>query len=439
MIASFKRLTRTAAISLLAAGMLAAGSAVQAADSNQLAWAPNRDDAIIIDGVPSAMLPQESSLSKSLQMQRPRALSRPMPMRSRTYMTEVPIATETLPAITGTPVGPDGLPVPPGSATYYDPAGGMISADDATGDPACNSCCSLFGPCGGCSGCNGGRGVCCWIPICIFIPRPPKDGLEFFGGVQGFTGPANRGGSGSFGFHEGFNWGLPLGGFMAYQFGANWTQSNFDGSFLTPDTRNQLFVTAGLFRRVDWGLQGGVVVDYLHDAWDYNADLLQLRGELSWLYGGSNEIGFWFTTRLNDANNITLNLPTFRDQTGNVTSAPGTASLVVNDIYAFFFRRTFASGGQGRLFGGLSGRGQGLVGADATLPISPNWSLRSNFIYAAPRSGSSDTDPHFMQESWNVGISLVWTPCPRCPGVPNYCRPLFNVADNGSFLTRLVR
>src|SRR4051794_27796315 len=399
MIARRNRTIHTAAMSLLAAGMLAAGGSVQAADPNQLAWAPNRDDAIIIDGVPSAMLPQDSALSKSLQAQRPRSLARPMPMRSRTYMTEAPMATETLPMITGTPRGPDGLPVAPGAEEYYDPTG-MISADGATGDACCNSCCSLFGPCGSC---NGGRGVCCWIPICIFIPRPPKDGLEFFGGVQGFTGPANRGGSGSFGFHEGFNWGLPLGGFMAYQFGANWTQSNFDGSFLTPDTRNQLFLTGGLYRRVDWGLQGGVVVDYLHDAWDYNADLLQLRGELSYLYCGCNEIGFWFTAGLNNADNLTMNLPTFRDQTGNVASAPGTASLVVNDIYAFFFRRTFASGGQGRLFGGFTSHSQGLVGGDATLPINPNWSLRSNFIYAAPSGGNSDTDPRFAQESWNIG------------------------------------
>jgi hypothetical protein len=39
----------------------------------------------------------------------------------------------------------------------------------------------------------------------------------------------------------------------------------------------------------------------------------------------------------------------------------------------------------------------------------------------------------------NVGVSLVWTPCPRPACGPNYSRPLFNVADNGSFLTRLLR
>src|SRR5438874_13180462 len=137
------------------------------------------------------------------------------------------------------------------------------------GDDCCAGC--------GLSGCGlgrwCGRGRCMWVPLCIFLPLPPLDGLELYTGVQGFTGPANRGGSGSFGFHEGFNWGLPIGGFMAGQFGANFTQSNFDGNYLTNATRDQTFLTGGLYRRVDWGFQGGLVVDYLHDDWDYAADL----------------------------------------------------------------------------------------------------------------------------------------------------------------------
>jgi len=254
--------------------------------------------------------------------------------------------------------------------------------------------------------------------------------------VQGFTGPANRGGSGSFGFHEGFNWGVPICRCLGGQWGANWTQSNFDGNYLTTDTRNQIFFTAGLFRRVDWGFQGGLVFDYLHDGWDYSADLAQLRGELSWLWCGCNEIGFWFTAGVNDANNLVVRQPVFADNTVRFVSSP--ATLAVNDIYAFFFRRQFASGGQGRLFGGFTGQGQGLVGGDATLPLNPHWSLRTNFIYAAPGGNDTTTDPRFARESWNVSISLVWTPCARPACGQNYVRPLFNVADNGTFLTRLL-
>jgi hypothetical protein len=436
MIGSWSRMTSAAAAFVLAAGLiLAAASSLQAGDgralagNTMLAWAPSRDEAIVVDGFPASMLPQDSALSKSLMAQRPQGLSRPAPARSRTILTDAAMTGEPLPSIAGTPLSPEGLPIPDGM--YYDENGGMIQGDGMNNcDPRC---CRP-----NCSGMWGGWGACFCIPVCIYVPRPPVNGLEFSGGVQGFTGPANRGGSGSFGFHEGFNWGIPIGGFMAGQFGANWVQSNFDGNYLTTDTRNQIFATAGLYRRVDWGFQGGLVVDYLHDGWDYSADLLQLRGELSWLWCGRNEIGFWFTAGVNDANNLVVRQPVFDGSGNNIRFASSPATLAVNDIYAFFFRRQFASGGQGRLYGGFTGHAQGLVGGDATLPLNAHWSLRSNFIYAAPGGSDTAADPRFARESWNVGISLVWTPCARSGCGPNYCRPLFNVADNGSFLTRLL-
>jgi hypothetical protein len=269
------------------------------------------------------------------------------------------------------------------------------------------------------------------------LPLPPLDGLEVVTGVQGFTGPANRGGSGSFGTHVGFNWGIPLCGCFGAQWGVNWTQSNFDGNYLTDDTRNQVFATAGLYRRVDFGFQGGLVVDCLHDEWDYKADLLQLRGELSWLWCGCNEIGFWFAAGVNDAENLQVRQPA-TTSTDDIVFATSRATLQVNDMYALFFRRQFPLGGEGRMFAGLTGNGQGLLGGDAQLPINPRWSLRTNFLYVEPGDSDSGTGERFARESWNVGISLVWTPCPRDPCGRHYCRPLFNVADNGTFITRLM-
>src|SRR5205807_1306342 len=236
----------------------------------------------------------------------------------------------------------------------------------------------------------------------------------------------------SFGFHEGFNWGMPVLGFMAMQWGGLWTQNNFDGNYLTPDVRYQTFVTGGAFRRVDWGFQGGVVVDYFHDDWDFKADLLQLRGELSWLDGACNEFGFWFTSGLNNASNLQIRQPTFG--ANGVTFATTQSTIEVNSLYAFFYRRQLANCGQGRFFGGFTGHQQGLVGADLLLPINPNWSVRSAFIYVIPEGSNTATDPRFAQESWNVGITLIYSWCPRSVCGPNYCRPLFNVADNGSFI-----
>jgi hypothetical protein len=419
--------TTTAALFAALAANLLSVCTVLAAEPNRVAWSPSRDDAVIIEGVPSAMQSQSGPLSKALQSQRPKSLSRPAPISSRTYVSQPPTRVESLPTISGTPTSPDGLPVPP--EMYYDAGSAVMDGEFIQSDDCCATC--GLGRCGLGNWC--GRGCCTWMPLCIFLPMPPIDGFEVYGGVQGFTGPLNRGGSGSFGFHEGFNWGIPIAGFFSGQIGATWTQNNFDGNYLTSDQRNQVFATAGLYRRVDWGLQGGVVFDYLHDDWDYTADLAQIRAELSWLWCGCNEFGAWTAIGVNDANDIAIRRPVFANNT--IRSVNTTSSVEVNDLLAFFFRRQFACGGNGRLFGGFTRHSQGLVGGDAIVPINPCWSLRSSFMYVAPGGDDSTTDPRFSRESWNVGISLVWTPCPRS-GCGNYSRPLFNVADNGTFLTR---
>src|SRR5262245_13318147 len=94
MIGSRKSATHAAAHIVLAAGSLLAGHRMLAADSNQLAWAPTREDAIVVDGMPANMLPQDSALSRSLMAKRPRNLARPAP--GRTYLTDAPIVGETL-------------------------------------------------------------------------------------------------------------------------------------------------------------------------------------------------------------------------------------------------------------------------------------------------------------------------------------------------------
>lgn len=95
-------------------------------------------------------------------------------------------------------------------------------------------------------------------------------------------GPGDQGQvSGNFGFQEGFNFGtrLPgvMGGQLGSQLGMRFTQTQLEGTNAGHDSRQQTFITAGLFRRVDYGLQGGLVVDYLHDDWLYKADLLQFQ------------------------------------------------------------------------------------------------------------------------------------------------------------------
>lgn len=284
--------------------------------------------------------------------------------------------------------------------------------------------------------CGGSCGLTCrqaCATICLpCIPHISLDKFEFFGGAQGFTGPATRGAGSSFGFHEGLNWGsslpcMPNEPFAA-QLGFRATQNNFSGSSITDDDRRQFFVTGGFFRRVDWGLQGGVVFDYMHDEWYYDAiDLNQIRGEVSWVFPCQHELGFWFTQGMSN----TTTTSEFRTAPAVFTTV--TEGWEPTDIYAAFYRRKFQDcGAEGRLFGGFTGESDGIIGADVNLPISDRFALRSGFTYLIPSEGQSTGG--FAEESWNVGISLVWYPGCRNSRNQDYNRPLFNVADNGSFM-----
>lgn len=294
----------------------------------------------------------------------------------------------------------------------------------------CNACgpggCGLFG----CPSCPP-QGK----PCCICIPCPTLETLELHAGVHGFTGPANRGGTSSFGFHEGFNWGTPLyllG--IAGQIGVSGTHSNFDGSSITENDRNQMFVTAGLYRRVDCGLQMGVVMDYLHDEWDYAVDLVQLRGEISYRLNECNEFGFWFTQGMNDDSDVARQtIP----GTAGQTFVDREVNFEITDLYAFFFRRQFRCGGEGRIYGGFTGESQGLVGGDLRIQLNQKWALENTFTYVT--SGGDENVPDYQEDSWNVAIQMVWTPFAGRRGscVPHPCRALLPVAHNGNFITRL--
>ena len=220
---------------------------------------------------------------------------------------------------------------------------------------------------------------------------------------------------------------------LAMQFGLSANFSNFEGATFannaalatTTDNRYQMFVTWGIFRRVDWGLQGGVVLDYLRDDWYANMDMAQLRGEMSWVYPCAHEIGFWFAASMNTGNDtgqILINgVPT------NVAEG-----WEATDMYAFFYRLRFAErGGEGRWFGGFTGDGDGLVGADIWLPINNNWSFQADYTYLLPKDTPGVAGN--QNECWNVSFNMVWTPG-FCSDP--YNRPLFNVANNGSFIAK---
>lgn len=283
--------------------------------------------------------------------------------------------------------------------------------------------------CGGCDSCGVGGCNSCANGCLVPCPQMTIRDMEFFVGVEGFKGPANRGRDGSFGFNEGTNlgFGLPCltSDILSAQIGVNAVQSNFSGAAFTNENREQFFVTGGLFRRVDYGLQGGAVIDYLHETWNTERNVAQIRGQLSWAYEGGDELGFQFTSPIQDDFGPSL-----------------VDGLVVNETWTptetflFYYRHTFdeCSGMNGRILAGFSGESDAYIGADWWAPLNDRWALNGNFAYLIPDNNLNPAGS--INESWNVGMNLVWYPGGVSRYRSRYHRPMFNVADNGSmFMT----
>ena len=292
-------------------------------------------------------------------------------------------------------------------------------------------CCPNSGGCGR-AGC-GAFGTCggCGTPECGSCGGQRWGWFENFtvsGGVQGFKSPIDLGRNGNFGIREGFNWAVPLsvargiGG----QIGMNALQSDLSGDRVagpSSSARSQIFVTAGLFRRVLPGerWQGGVAYDFLHDDYYITNDLHKIRGELSFVASNRDELGTWVSIHLGESS-------VFHSVFGSATT-----SWTSNDLYAAFWRRTLSNGTVGRVWAGASGTGDGMLGGELRVPISNRLALETNVNYLIPGSNSGVSGSG-SQEAWNVAIGLTWY-----PGGNAYCatfnpwRPLFGVADNALF------
>ncbi len=339
-----------------------------------------------------------------------------------------------------TPMGSSAGPAPMGSVMrggeelpHGGPLGPMSNGDMIPPDAEWDGGEPMPGVGGNCDSC-GSCGSCCCRPLCCLFCCDWWDewgqDLSVFAGTQAFKGPVDQGFNGDFGFHEGINWGSPLwdAAGIGAQVGANVEESDMSRTNATDRHRNQYFFTAGLFHRPECGCgwQGGLVWDYLSDSFVDDFTVSQLRGNLSYVFN-CHEIGFWFSAGMTDK---------------KLSSSTDTETIVTRykpiDLYAFYYGHHFCNGGEGRIWGGFTGGTGGLVGADFSVPISNKLSIDSGFNYAIPhRTGSDEVPP----EGWNLSISLVFHPF-SCSHA-SYCspyRPLFNVADNGSFMVdRQVR
>lgn len=291
-----------------------------------------------------------------------------------------------------------------------------------------------------CDGCDGGCDSCgevSSIPVLLPLFRINWKRFDFGAGVTGFNGPLNNAniggdrssGSGSFGFYQSINEGRSLRKLlnwdMAAQLGVRFVQANLSDAAFSDESRQQVFVTGGLFRRVDYGLQYGTVIDYLNDDWFFQTDLVQTRSELSWKFIGPRIFGIQYSTSLGDDRTTT----TATADDGSDFSE--TFEVEAVDQFRFFYRRLLANAGHVEVFAGFTDDDDGLLGGNVSVPFARQWLASAGFTYKVPNEGGNRNG--FENEAWNLSMGLVYRPGgPK--GCGRYCRPLFDVADNGSFL-----
>jgi hypothetical protein len=234
----------------------------------------------------------------------------------------------------------------------------------------------------------------------------------------------------SFGFYQGFNEGRSLRGLLGFdlsaQLGLRATQTGLSGSKLTNETRHQIFLTAGLFRRVDYGLQYGVVFDYLNEDWYFQGDVTQIRGELSWNSSNCNIFGVQFMSGTNTDSSSTG----VRNAAGNFVVS-NVDFEAMNQVRAFY-RREMACNGDWSAFIGGADNDNTVLGGLVNMPLCDKVLFNSGFTYVIP---NEDEGNSFHDEAWNISLGFTFR-----PGGMNACnrygRPMFDVADNGTFIVK---
>lgn len=295
--------------------------------------------------------------------------------------------------------------------------------------------------CCGRGGCPQGQCGPCWLGN---LGKALRTG-EYFGGAVAFQSPLfteqgqdlpedvnQLASDSSFGFYGGFNLGIPLCrlscGLLSGQFGIRNVSTNFNGNEFTPDDRRQIFVTTGVYRRVDNGLQFGVVADILHEEWFTETDLVQLRADIGWVYPAGHTLGFRYATGVQDE--ITSGVFNGR-QFDNFFQT-------TDDNYRLYYRHVAAWGGWGEGFIGWAESNQTVVGLDVDLPVTDRVAFQSGFT-AYMNDDVVPADSNFqggnLNEGWNVYVGLSFRPSGRSR-YKSYDQPLFQVADNGSMIVR---
>lgn len=305
--------------------------------------------------------------------------------------------------------------------------GGCASCGDSGGYfDQCDSCC-------GRGGCPPGQ---CWINGFGALLR----NAEYFDGATSFRSAlftlpgvgetGDRLNDNSHGFYGGFNVGLPLCrlscGLFSTQFGVRSVQTNVNGNGFTSENRNQTFMTLGFYRRVDYGIQAGIAIDYLNEKWFTEVDLTQIRGDIGWVYPNGSTLGFRYAFNVKD--DVAAGVINGTQFTNSVQST--------QESYRFYGNCDSDVYGLSEGFLGWTNNSQWVLGMDFDLPIRERLAMQSGFAYYLGEEGvpiPTNQVGGNANDTYNIYVGLVFRPRGREHN-RSYDRPLFSVADNGTML-----
>lgn len=129
--------------------------------------------------------------------------------------------------------------------------------------------------------------------------------------------------------------------------------------------------------------------DYLHDSFYEENDMKQIRSETSFMVDDSNEIGYFGAYGIGGDQGIVL------------------GKLNPTDMFCLYARHYFENGGEGRVWGGATSMGDGLLGVDLWIPLGKGFALENRLNYKIPKQTPSTAR---IDESWGFVIQLVWYP-----------------------------
>lgn len=275
--------------------------------------------------------------------------------------------------------------------------------------------------------------------FCYFLFK----NMQLEAGLTNYASPLDYSARGNVGGNLSLNWSTPqtyLLGLSLQGGGRLTTTSNnffaWDEAGVLPleqhKENTQLFWTTGIFYRNPcnpWRF--GVVYDSLNSTYYSKYTLGQIRVEFSRKVGERNDIGY------RGAFHVSNNIANLWRYVGEFGPVDIPAKVRTTSYYTGFIRHYFDMGGEGTLYGGVNDLNEPLFGGQIEVPIGNYVTLKNSFNYVFTKDGPGvlDHDSKTKNQNWNLSISLVvYFGGNSRENMRNPLRPLFDVADNGSFM-----